>query len=99
MHHRPNHKLDRLDIAVTFDEPGPYATATLKVTGRSNTKRTALWNYAEVMDHDVQRDKGYALNDAVAHIVLACHQDRPNTLERLKFSLSGGVYWTEPPLF
>lgn len=98
MRHRPVHRLHRLDISVTFDEEGPYAPCVLHVDGRSRTKRTALWHYAEVFTAEVQQDRGYSLNDAVAHIVLVCHQDRPNTLERLKFGLSGGVYWDEPQL-
>lgn len=99
MRHQPVHKLHRLDIAIVFEGDEPHANATIKVTGRSDTKRTALWNYAEAFDGETSIDKGYSLNDAVAHIVLACHQDRPNTLARLDFALTGGIGWQEERLF
>lgn len=63
--------------------------------GTSGGKRTPLWTETAVwnsQDHDTRHEPG----DWVHHIALACLQDRPNSAERLLFSLTGGLGIGDP---
>lgn len=94
----PRHQLDRIEVTVRLpDEPDPTSTS-IAVHGRSSTKRSDLWTYQEYFDDTVTAAKGYGVGDALHHIVLVCMQDRPNTLERLQFSLRGGIAYEQGEL-
>lgn len=95
----PIHALTHIDATVRFPAAHEHQTSSLAVHGRSTTKRASLWTYQEYFDPEVAREKGYHLSDALAHIVLVCHQDRPNTLDRLRFGLQGGLAYTQDPLW
>lgn len=92
------HRLDSVELTVRMDD-GEDGSASLAAHGRSTTRRANLWTYQEHFDPEVVAAKGYSLSDAVAHIVLVCQQDRPNTLERLNFALSGGVSYVQDELW
>lgn len=96
---KPVHRLHRLEISVILATQDSHGGASIAVAGRSNTQRANLWNYAEAFEGVTNAAKGYGMHDAVAHIVLACQQDYPRTVDQLEFALRGGVKWSEPPLF
>lgn len=95
----PVHRLDRIEITVKWGAGEGSPVDTMQVVGRSDTKRANLWSYVEAFEPEADRAKGYSLYDAVAHVTLACQQDRPNSLARLKFSLSGGLAWDQDSLW
>lgn len=93
------HKLDSVEIKLhLYDEEG-NPCASIAVHGRSNTKRANLWSYQEFFDPTVDSVKGYSVSDAISHIVLVAQQDRPNTLDRLRFALSGGLSYQQDELW
>lgn len=97
--HRPTHRLETVEIKIVLPTSENGHNASLSADGRSSTRRASLWHYAEGFDATTDAAKGYQLHDAVAHIVLACAQDRPRSLGQLAFALRGGVAWETPELF
>lgn len=93
------HPLTHIELTVRFPLAHEHQVCSLAAHGRSTTKRSNLWTYQEYFDPEVAELKGYGLSDAAAHIVMACEQDRPNSLERLNFALSGGLAYNQEPLF
>lgn len=94
---KPHHRqvaprLDGIELKLRWSREGQV---TLHAAGRSDLKRTNLWTHDEVWAED---NPVYGPYDAVSHLVLACAQDRPNTKERLFFSLNGGLGWIEETL-
>lgn len=93
------HRLHRVDFTLELPTTQTEGASSISAVGRSNTKRSALWTYAEEFDPVLSTEKGYEAHDAIAHIALACVQDRPTSAGQLKFALSGGVAWDEDTLF
>lgn len=86
---------------VTFNLRLPEdSTARAPITGRavgsSSYKRLPLWSESSVWDGE--DDTRHAPADWLHHIALTALQDRPNTSERLLFSLTGGL-GVQDPLF
>lgn len=75
---------------------GPEAPQTVSVvaTGESVYRRGPLWT--EASSWTEPDDQKVAPADWIHHIALATIQDRPNTQERLVFSLTGGLGVQEP---
>ena len=88
----PNHKLEKVTLTLRWLDDG---TTELRAEGWATTKVRRLWVYGEDFDagaHDM------APHDVAAHILLCCHQDKPNTMDRLLFSLRGGLLWEDQEL-
>lgn len=85
-------KLESIDMTLRWD---PEGRISLHAAGRSPLKRTNLWTLDEVWAED---NPVYGPYDAVSHLVLVCAQDRPNTKERLFFSMNGGLGWADQEL-
>lgn len=91
-HRRVAPRLDRLRLVIGFAQDGQIS---LHAAGESDLQRSSLWVHDEVWPED---DPVYGPYDAASHLILACAQDRPNTKERLFFSLNGGIGWVEEEL-
>lgn len=90
--------LERVEFTLLLPSDAQPDTAALSAHGRSPLRRPALWSYHETFDTTLDAHKGYGVQDAMAHIVLVCMQDRPNTLDRLDFALSGGLAYVQEAL-
>lgn len=90
--------LERVEFSLLLPTAAQPNTSALSVHGRSPLRRPALWSYHEAFDDQVDAAKGYGVHDAMAHVVLVCMQDRPNTLDRLDFALSGGLRYAQESL-
>lgn len=86
------HKLERVTVTLRFPDD---AVVELRAEGWATTHVRRLWQYGEDFGPDTN---AMSPHDAAAHILLCCHQDRPNTLERLLFSLRGGLAWEDQEL-
>lgn len=78
------------------ENPGERAPVSCRAVGSSGYKRLPLWSESSVWDDD--EDVRLAPADWIHHIALTALQDRPNTSERLLFSLTGGL-GVQDPLF
>lgn len=81
------HKLDRVELVLDL---GGRVPGDLTVTGRSSTKRRALWVYKSPA-HSV--DDRYSQIDCAHHVLLVAEQDHPRSLDRLEEGLCGGQGW------
>lgn len=92
--YHPQHapKLETLNIVIRWATDGGV---TVHASGESPLKRTSLWVIDEAWAED---NPVYGPYDMVSHLVLAVAQDRPNTKERLIFSMNGGLGWVEEEL-
>lgn len=86
-------RLDRMTQTLHLGRDG---LIKLQAQGWSENQRKALWTTSEEWQGD---DPVYGPSDAAHHLVLAILQDRPNTQERLFFSLNGGIGWVEEEMF
>lgn len=93
-----SHKLESVDFTLYLPRPDEWADVSIKAVGRASTRRAALWVYQETFNDELDAVKGYGPADAIHHIGLVAMQDRPNTLERLNFALSGGLSWCQDEL-
>lgn len=89
--YQPHHRLSTIDVSLTLpphdDLDGPIIAV---VRGRSATKRVNLWIESGTWDaSEPHRQNNVA--DWVQHVILCAVQDRPNSTERLMFSLTGGL--------
>lgn len=94
-----SHQLTRVDFTLELPLSITGGECSISAVGRASSKRTALWTYAETFEPLTSKEKGYEPHDALAHIALACLQDRPTSSNLLHFALSGGVSWDEETLF
>lgn len=78
------------------DDPGAAVPITARAVGSSGYRRLPLWSESSVWDDG--DDTRHAPADWLHHIALTVLQDRPNTSERLLFSLTGGL-GVQDPLF
>lgn len=86
----PNHRLDRVMFTLTFDPTPDPQVITGRAWGESNTRRRVLWSEASVWSEE-DSNLSHAPADWLHHIALVAVQDRPNSSERLLFSLTGGL--------
>lgn len=93
-----NHQLESVELTLWLPKPDEYADVTIKAVGRASTKRAALWVHQELFNDELDAQKGYGPADALHHILLVAMQDRPNSVERLNFALSGGLTWCQDEL-
>lgn len=97
--HHVQHKLQAVEFRLVLPNLAGSTPATIRASGRSDTKRGDLWTYVEAFDEEIDRAKGYGAADALHHISLVALQDRPNTMDRLDFALRGGLAWHQESLF
>lgn len=83
----------RLEMPEDPSADGPVVT---HAAGNSPYKRRTLWHESNVFGAD--EDLRHAPADWIHHLALVSLQDRPNTQERLIFSLTGGL-GVQDPLF
>lgn len=86
----PTPALHRVTFVLEFSEDPGDCTVTVSATGTSAYKRGTLWREAEVFTESSDHLK-LAPADWIHHVALCSLQDRPNTTERLLFSLTGGL--------
>lgn len=96
--YRPVHRLDSVTFNLHLGRLDEEHEHQLAVHGRATTKRADLWTYVESFDPVASRANGYSAADALHHIALVACQDRPNTIDRLQFALSGGLLYQEQEL-
>lgn len=93
-HHRLRTVTARLWLPSDEEPPTPW---TGIVQGASPTRRAFLWSESNSWDEDVA-ERGNEIADWFHHIFLCAIQDKPNSQERLLFSLTGGL-GDQSPLF
>lgn len=88
---QPSHKLLTVTAKITLppahDLAGPVHAS---VRGESETKRVPLWIESNVWDYTDEHRTNHVV-DWCNHVLLSALQDRPNTPERMLFSLTGGL--------
>lgn len=88
-------KLRTVQFRLELDS-GPHDdTIVTYAHGYSPNRRTHLWSEANVfspVEHDLKVEPA----DWIHHVALCALQDRPNTQERLLFSLTGGLGQQDP---
>lgn len=91
--HRP--KSDRLDRVTMTLHLGRDGCLKWEAQGWSDTKRGSLWALEEEWAED---NPVYGPTDALHHLALVVCQDRPNSQERVFFSMNGGIGMIEESL-
>lgn len=76
------------------EHPDSPPAILARATGRSAYKRGSLWHEQSTWTHP--EDLRNAPADWIHHIALTALQDKPNTQERLLFSLTGGLGMQDP---
>lgn len=92
------HRLTEVRFTLQLSHPDVEVPVIVGLAqGSGETKRTSLWTESNIWTGD-ELAQGNVVADWVHHIALAALQDRPNTSERLLFSLTGGL-GVQDPLF
>lgn len=92
-----SHELRVIRATITLPSSAEEGPTTAHVIGETPTKRAPLWSETNAWGPPLD-DRYLEVGDWVHHVVLASLQDRPNTGERLLFSLTGGL-GVQDPLF
>lgn len=93
----PTPPLHRVSFTLVLPEdPTVRVPVTASAVGSSAYKRLPLWTESSVWADE--EDVRHAPADWLHHLALTALQDRPNTSERLLFSLTGGL-GVQDPLF
>lgn len=91
--HRPTHQLNTIEFKLHLPSPTTPAI-TGYAFGHSDTYRGSLWAESNIWQDE--EDFPNAPADWIHHLALCAVQDRPNTMERLLFSLTGGLGYQDP---
>lgn len=97
--YKPHHRLHRVEFTLHLPHDPGDRSSVMRASGHSDTRRAALWHYHEAFDSTIDAEKGYGVADALHHVALVALQDRPSSLDRLQFSLSGGLAWEQGQMF
>lgn len=91
----PTPRLQQVVFTLDIVESDPVDVVTVRAHGTSEYRRRVLWHEHSSWSED-SSDIRHEPADWVHHVALAALQDRPNTSERLIFSLTGGLGQQDP---